>query len=297
MTLHEPLTSVIIPTYNREEVLCQTIGQVLIQDYPAFEVIVVDQTPKHDPETQQFLVNYADKIRYFRLAKPSLPKARNYGVQQAKGEIVVFLDDDVIIRPNWLQAHVKNFQDSRIGGISGRILEKDMPVTDIAATDIGRVTRLGRVINNQTSTLRTEIEWASGGNSSFRRKLIEKAGGFDETFQGNAVFEDVDFSFRLRRLGYAIYFDPEALVVHLAEQQGGCETRTKDRVNYYYWFIHNKTLFFMKNFPRRYWPFMFATNIARAVKIGLLEARSWEQFIFLYRATWAGVKLYLQSQP
>jgi GT2 family glycosyltransferase len=291
---YHPFVSIILPTYNREEILCQTISQLLDQTYTSYELIVVDQTAEHKMETKQFLTNHAGKLRYFQLIKPSLPQAKNYGVQQAKGEVVVFIDDDVIIEPHWLHAHVKNFQDARIGGISGRVLEEGVPVVN--TTDVGRVTRWGRVINNRTATVRTEIEWASGGNSSFRRELIEEAGGFDESFHGNAIFEDTDFSFRLRQLGYIIYFDPEAAIIHLAIPQGGCETRKKDRCNYYYWYMHNKTLFFMKNFPRRYWPCLLATNMARAIKVGLLEARSVSHFSYLCQATLAGARLYQLSR-
>ncbi|MBK7179721.1 MAG: glycosyltransferase family 2 protein [Chloroflexi bacterium] len=289
-----PFVSIVVPTYNREEVLCQTITYLLTQNYPTYEIVVVDQTTNHNTSTQEYLKKHAADVRYFQLAQPSLPKARNFGVQQAKGEIIVFVDDDVEVDKNWLNAHIKNFHDASIGGISGRIIEDNVPI--INTTEIGRVTKWGRVIGNRASTARTQIEWASGGNASFRRILVEKVGGFDEAFQGNAIFEDTDFSFRLRSLGYKIYFDPEAVLIHLAVRQGGCETRTKDRVNYYYWFLHNKTLFFMKNFPPYYWPLMFITNFLRAIKVGLVESQSVKTFFNLCQAMLAGSKLYRQNR-
>jgi GT2 family glycosyltransferase len=293
MNSYQPYVSVIVPTYNREEVLCQTITYLLAQSYPAYEIIIVDQTTNHTLPTQKFLADHKHRIRYFHLNKPGLPKARNFGVQIANGEIVVFVDDDVIVEADWLCAHVRNFQDTTIGGISGRVLEDGIPVT--SSTDIGRVTKWGRVIGNRTATVRKQIEWASGGNASFRRVLVEKAGGFDEAFQGNAIFEDTDFSFRLRRLGYKIYFEPQAALIHLATKQGGCETRTKDKVNYYYWFIHNKTLFFMKNFSFYYWPLMFAMNLVRAIKVGLLEAYSFKDFNHLCQAMVMGTRQFKQN--
>ncbi|PMB04299.1 glycosyltransferase, partial [Fischerella thermalis CCMEE 5273] len=92
-----PFISVIIPTYGREEPLRDSIIDVLKQDYSNFEVLVVDQTPKHEPEIEAFLSEQATagKIQWFRLNWASLPGARNYAVRRAKGEIILFIDDDV----------------------------------------------------------------------------------------------------------------------------------------------------------------------------------------------------------
>ncbi|MGL4503439.1 MAG: glycosyltransferase family 2 protein, partial [Planktothrix sp.] len=70
-----PLISVIIPTYNREQVLRETLTEVLQQTYPNFEVLVVDQTSTHEPETQAYLeqLTQAGKIQWYRLDWASLP--------------------------------------------------------------------------------------------------------------------------------------------------------------------------------------------------------------------------------
>jgi GT2 family glycosyltransferase len=133
--------------------------------------------------------------------------------------------------------------------------------------------------------MRRNVEWASGGNSSFRRDLVSRAGGFEEGFEGNAIFEDTDFSYRVRRLGYDILFEPAAVVTHLAVNSGGCKTRSQTGVDYYYWFIRNKTLFFRRNFPFHYLPLLIAANLARATKTGLIERRNWQDFARLIRAT------------
>ena len=70
-----PSISVIVPTYGREEPLHDTLIDVLAQDYPQFETIVVDQTPTHEPETEAYLHEVADaqKIQWFRVDWASLP--------------------------------------------------------------------------------------------------------------------------------------------------------------------------------------------------------------------------------
>jgi GT2 family glycosyltransferase len=288
-----PFVSVVLPTYQRENILCETIRQLLAQDYPSYELLVVDQTHQHESETEQFLRKHADQFRHFRQDMPSLPQARNYGVSNAQGEIVLFTDDDVRIQSSWIRCHVSNYLDPQIGGVAGRVIQEGLPV--VATDNILRVTRWGRVIGYQASTIRTWVEWASGCNSSFRRELITQTGGFDETFQGNAMFEDVDFSFRLRRQGSRIVFDPTAVVWHLAVKEGGCQTRTQNRVNYYYWFIHNKTLFFLKNFPHRYIPLLLTANLGRALKVGLLEMHDLSDLCQLLAAMTAGFRTYQRS--
>jgi glycosyltransferase involved in cell wall biosynthesis len=104
-----PSISVIVPTYQREDVLCSTITDVLQQDYPDFEVLVVDQTQDHQPETQAYLADMAEngKIHYFQLPWASLPGARNYGVERSRGDIILFIDDDVELPEGYLKAHAQ----------------------------------------------------------------------------------------------------------------------------------------------------------------------------------------------
>jgi GT2 family glycosyltransferase len=289
-----PFVSVILPTYRREAILCETIQQLLVQDYPSYELIVVDQTPAHEAKTEQFLEENINRFHYFKRNKPSLPAARNFGVDVAKGEIILFIDDDVRLAKDWIRKHLENYADPKVGGVSGRVIEEGRSIVE--TFNVGRVTRWGRVIGNHSSTIHTFVDWAPGGNSSFRKELIIKADKFDESFEGNAIFEDIDFSFRLRHLGYRILFDPDAVIWHLRAIQGGCQTRMEDRVNSYYWFLRNKTTFFMKNFPFPYVPLLLAMNTSRAIKVGLLETWRPSNFLYLLKASLDGYKSFRQGK-
>ena len=88
--------SVIVPTYKREVELCTTLQDMLAQDYPHYEILVVDQTPRHDESTQAFLDALpADRVRRIQLDSANLPAARNVGLREAHADVVVFVDDDV----------------------------------------------------------------------------------------------------------------------------------------------------------------------------------------------------------
>ena len=93
--------SVVIATYGRDEVLLETIRLVLEQDPAPVELLVIDQTPFHSPAVERELARLSatGAIGWIRLRKASIPCAMNAGLLQARAEIVLFLDDDVIPGP------------------------------------------------------------------------------------------------------------------------------------------------------------------------------------------------------
>ena len=105
---------------------------------------------------------------------------------------------------------------------------------------------------------------------SVRRELIGKAGGFDVGFIGNALNEDADFSFRLRRLGYRIVYCPEAKLIHLRSDRGGC--RPPNPLQGIYDRMYNVMRFTRKNMPL-YAPLVFVTHVLIASKKSLLLSK------------------------
>ena len=194
-----PSISIIVPTYQREAVLCSTLADVLKQDYPDYEVIVVDQTQDHQPETQAYLeeLTATEQIQYYQLSWASLPGARNYGVERSRGDIILFIDDDVELPEGYLQAHATVFMEKpEVGAVAGRVFDRmklgDDPNLSIDQLppeamdpgiawyhiDLVHTTQPQRVIS------------ARGCNMSFRREIFYKHGlRFDERFRGNAVRE------------------------------------------------------------------------------------------------------------
>jgi GT2 family glycosyltransferase len=256
MTL--PFVSVIIPTYSREAVLRETLENVLQQDYPQYEVIVVDQTINHEAETKAYLEKLAanQQIRLFNVTWASLPGARNYGVRRAAGEIIVFLDDDVILPPGFLAAHVKTYvQRPEVGAVAGRVFDRmkladfgsDLVIEDLPpeAMDPG----VGLYHLNLVHTVKPQrVLTARGCNMSFRRDIFETHNvWFDERFGGSAVREESDFCLRIRKTGYQIWYDPEAHLVHLGEETGGCHDIATRSLQYQITFYHNNFLMGLKN--------------------------------------------------
>lgn len=255
--------SVIIPTYNREEALRDTLVDVLKQDYPEYEIIVVDQTANHEPQTQAYLEELATegKIQWYQINWASLPGARNYAVRRAKGDILLFIDDDVELPDGFLAAHARNYTEAgdstpkNIGAVAGRVLDRmklgdsggALKIEDLPpeAMDPGIAWYHIDVVHTVKPQ---QVISARGCNMSFRRELFDQYGlHFDERYKGSAVREESDFCLSIRKTGYTIWYDPQAELVHLGEVVGGCHNIGTRSIQYQITFYHNHFFMGLKN--------------------------------------------------
>jgi glycosyltransferase involved in cell wall biosynthesis len=214
--------SIVIPTYNRGEILCRTMAMALAQDYPSFEVIVVDQTPNPLAEVKRFIKTAGPRLKYIRREKPNLPAARNAGVRLAGGEIIVFIDDDVVIEPDFLASHLRHYSSEEVGGVAGPALTPRGNEAELLKQQV----RLLNALKDLPDDCQL-VEWGFGCNLSLRKAAFLKAGMSDERFSGGGWGEDADLCVRIRHQGYVVVFDPRARLTHLALSMGGCANRDK----------------------------------------------------------------------
>jgi len=223
-----PLTAcVAIPTYLREDVLVETIQQVIAQNPPASEVLVIDQSPEHDPQTDAFLSreHAAGRLRWIRHSPPNLPGARNRALKETNCDVVIFIDDDVILTPGFVAHHLANYADPKVVGVAGRTLQPNHEL--IPRRDTPWPRNQDYLYLELDGTQRIEgVSSFIGANHSVRRSAALEIGGYDENFIGPANREDGDLCFRLWKRGGIIVFDPVASLRHLASPAGGCQTRT-----------------------------------------------------------------------
>ena len=250
------LASLIIPTLERKEVVFNLACQLLTQAYENFEIIIIDQSRKENELIKKLAVGSGDKVRYYRLEKEGTCLAKNYGLKKARGEFIIFLDDDVEIEDkDFIKHHIANYLDPAVGGVGGKVIDKNLKLNKEQGGPVCRVSKTGRVFPSTDSDEKQEINAPRGGNVSYRREILAAVGGFDERFIGNAMREETDLSLRVFRAGHKIIFEPKAVLVHLALKRGG--SRKKDRLDWYFDFFHNEMFFFLKHFPRRYLPILF----------------------------------------
>lgn len=252
------MISVVIPTYNREQPLRKTLADTIRQNYPNFEVLVIDQTRTHDSETQVYLEELANagRIQWFRVDWASLPAARNYAVRRAVGEIILFIDDDVQLPDGFLAAHADNYLEKPdVGCVAGRVFDRmklgdsggDLTIDYLPseAMDAG----IAWYFIDLVHTVKPQqVLSARGCNMSFRSSVFTEHGlSFDERFAGSAVREESDFCLRLRSTGLKIWYDPNACLVHLGEESGGCHDVSTRSIEYQVTFYHNHFLMGLKN--------------------------------------------------
>lgn len=214
--------SVIVATFNRQRVLCETLFHLLNQTYSSYEIIVVDQTATMSTELRIFLETWKTRIAYYTLPKPNLPAARNFGIDQSSGDVIVFVDDDVVVDSTFIERQLHHYKQRSIGGVTGICV----PPGDHDMLEM--LQRLQRVHETHPALRDGDVaavSWLPGCHMSFRRVALVEAGEFDEHFTGCALCEDVDMSIRVRVLGYKLIADTSIRVVHLALHEGGCEIR------------------------------------------------------------------------
>ena len=120
-----PTVSVVIPTHNRARQVVSCVRAVLTQPYQDLEVLVADDHSRDDTVTLLREVE-DDRLQVLETDTNSGPSAaRNRAVQVARGEVVFFVDDDVIVDPDWLENGIRYFSDPAVAGIEGKVVYVD----------------------------------------------------------------------------------------------------------------------------------------------------------------------------
>lgn len=215
------LVSVIVVTRNRKEELTRCLQSLRVSDYKKIEIIVIDNATS--PPVSLWLKNKFKEIEVVRSDKNlGAAGGRNLGMKFAKGNYILFMDDDAEADTKMvsqLVAVLKN--SSKVGIVQPKIYEKQSFSTsrnilqgigcDISLLT-GRVSALG--IREEDTGQYDHIKEIStvGCVWMVKAEVIEKVGGYDEDYF--IPYEDLDFSLRARKLGYKIYFAPKAVAWH-----------------------------------------------------------------------------------
>lgn len=240
--------SIIIPSYNRPNELKKTIESILKTRYKDYEIIV---SLDADIDSLKFLKKLKKKHKKIRIIFSKKPrgrcKAKNDALKVAKGEIIVFFDDDVIVDRNYFNVILPYYRNPKVGGVGGREVKlmKRSFIRNVwlkLRRDVGKVRLDGEVISNFDLCREVrEVDTFVGCNMSFRRNVIEEVKGFDENYIGIAYREETDLCWRIKQKGYKLIFDPKAKVIHREEEKSNGLKRWS------YWYFINNTYFFMKN--------------------------------------------------
>lgn len=258
------MLSVVIPTLNRPEVAAHAVADALGQLPRDGELVVVDQSDEQGfASLSARVVALGDaRVRHLWVRERGLPNARNVGVQSTSGEVLLFLDDDVRLRPGCVAAHIAAHADPAVGGVVGRIFEASVRPNSAALAN--RIDAGGRVRTRLDGPDSGEVATLKGANMSLRRAVFTKVGGFDRNYGGTSFLEDADLSTRARRAGWTLRFEADAALDHLSTPTGG--VRQVNALRTETWRFHNTGYFMRRHRGRRSLPPLLATFGAIALK-------------------------------
>jgi cellulose synthase/poly-beta-1,6-N-acetylglucosamine synthase-like glycosyltransferase/peptidoglycan/xylan/chitin deacetylase (PgdA/CDA1 family) len=203
---YAPFVSIIVPAYNEELVIKNTITSLLESDYENYEIIVVDDGSL-DQTSEIVRENFSqnERVRLFAAAAGGKAAALNVGLRYAKGEIVIALDADTLFARQTVGALTHRFSDPRMGAVAGNAK---------VGNRINIVTRWQALeyITSQNMDRRAFaslncITVVPGAVGAWRRELIKEAGGF----QSDTLAEDQDLTLSIRRMGHNIGYEEDAI--------------------------------------------------------------------------------------
>ena len=214
------LASVVIPSYRRTVYLRDSLADLARQRGVAFECLVVLQTQPTSAELHELHAALPDKLRVFYVAEANASLARNVGLREARGEIVLFLDDDVRLPdPDFLAKHLRNFEDPTVPGVYGQVLERGQaPIGEPEPAAIETDWGWHKLPANYGHRCRTRN--GASNNLAVRREWAIAVGGMDAWFERGARREETEFNLRYTKRYGPLVFDPEASLVHLSADGG-----------------------------------------------------------------------------
>lgn len=222
--------SIIIPTLGRKEELYNTLKDLGNQqlDHNAWECLIVLQSETDSERLKQVAEEKQINMRVFYSSAPNASLARNIGLLEAKGEIVLFLDDDLIINgSNFLNLHLKNYDDTSLCGVFGQVMDPGVPPRT-TRHKYSYHPRVGWLFFPPNFDKNCKILNGGAGNLSVRKQLAIDVGGMNYNFEKGAHREESDFCLRLTKKYGWLNFDASASVIHLGAATGGCRNWGKN---------------------------------------------------------------------
>ncbi|HEY3933470.1 MAG TPA: glycosyltransferase [Gemmatimonadales bacterium] len=266
--------SVVVPSCDRRLALLRCLLALQEQEPPPLEVLVAHRDD--DPDTATLVAAWPEsecRVRAINAGQANASTARNVCLAAAAGDIVAFVDDDVVVRPGWVAALRRAFREyPAVGGVGGPdwIDGDDTPATPMPRRT-GAVQWFGRRIGNHHRGAPSPrvVTWLKGANMAFRRDAIAGL-RFGMGLRGDAAqfAEDVQLSLQVRRRGWQLRYDPCVAVDHYpGPMADGHDHRTLGDDRSLHDAAHNETVALLGflSWPRRLafmaWSFGVGTRL------------------------------------
>ena len=220
----DPRLTVAICTKDRPDWLARLVRSLLpLQGEIPFELLVIDNAPS-DERTKQFCAETSG-VTYVREPVPGLNFARNRALAEASGEVLAFLDDDVVVDRGWLAGLLQAWCDHPdAGAITGLVMPLRLNTeAQILFERRGGFRRGFRPLRYGSTAFRSPMhpcgagQFGAGANMSLRTRLVRELGGFDEALDTGKPLPgggDLDIFYRVLRSGAVLAYEPRMAVFH-----------------------------------------------------------------------------------
>jgi glycosyltransferase involved in cell wall biosynthesis len=265
--------SILLPTFNRASILPDCVNSLYAQSYINWELVICDDCS--DDNTQTIVKEFQEqdaRIRYFKNpGRYGLHKSRNELIAVAKGDLVFFIEDDIILEPDSIQILVETYYSFnkdgyKVGAVTPSLVQvnkqnqvafqrklfdyiKDLRFKGmVEPCKIDHLT--GLISNNYSPHFETVQEVVDiHAVSLYPRSVFTEEGGFEEAvYKGNYMFAEAEYNFKLRKKGYKLLFAPKSIVYHYTFPSGGCRLPF---MSYAYYSVRNQILYTARNYGLR----------------------------------------------
>lgn len=242
--------SVIISTFKRPSALEKAVSSLAQQTRLPDQLVLV--TKVCDPETENLVrvwcsqVTWPFDVSWVSVSETSIAAAETAGIRKAHGDIVCFIDDDAVARPDWLGRIVVWFNDPSIGAVGGRdVVHAGDHIDAAPVTVVGRLSWFGQLVGNHHGIAKNarDVDYLKGVNMSYRRGALVEP---DPRLVGDFTFGyEVDMGLSAKHKGFRVIYDPTILVDHFPRPKEGLSIDS----NLAFIINHNQTYLLLKHQP------------------------------------------------
>lgn len=220
-----PAISVVVCTRDRPDSLARCLQSLRQVDYPAFEVVVVDNCSQDDTVRQ---VVADSGFRYTRENTPGLNWARNRGLAEARHDLIAYTDDDTVVSTGWLRGIAWGFAEQDVMAVTGLVLPAELETpAQSDFEDYGGMNKGFQRFTKQLDTMESfDLFWASGwgvgANMAFRRSAFDRVGNFDVALDVGTPTNgggDIEIFYRIVAFGLRLCYEPSALIYHVHRRE------------------------------------------------------------------------------
>ena len=270
----KPMVSILLPTYNRSNLLDRCVNSVLLQTYSNWELIISDDGSKDDTPLIAKKISDKDiRIKFHRNStNKGLPINRNIAISKAKSNLIFFIEDDLVLDKYCLEKLIDTYIElnskTKIGAIAPRLIDYGKKTNVLFSDGFNYIGHNMRkkfnspcMFDRRTGIFFRNFSIDTGkvkeivdvhACSLYQKKVLLEIGGYSSVYTGGAFSEETDTNLRIKKRGYKFFFQPKAIVHHKQVGSGGC-SQTSSTFSYYFHYIKNNILIRGRNFGWKAW--------------------------------------------